>query len=285
MLGGRRGSSGNLKVLSATILRVTTSEPSAPTQPSTVLAQAANRVPEIAAIFWVTKALTTAMGESASDFLVRAMPPEIAVVLGAAAFAAALTIQLRAGRYVAWRYWFAVSMVGVFGTMCADVVHVGLGVPYAISTCAFAVALAAVFVLWSASEKTLSIHSIRTRRRELFYWAAVMATFALGTAAGDLLAVTFHLGYLTAGLVFTAILLVPAIGYRWFGMNAILAFWFAYVMTRPVGASFADWLGQPEERGGLGLGSGRVALVLSLAIVALVVRMTSTQGAERRPLA
>ncbi|WP_426592130.1 hypothetical protein ACPPVS_10045 [Cellulomonas sp. McL0617] len=246
---------------------------------------ALSRVPEVAAIFWVTKALTTAMGESASDFLVRAMPPVLAVLIGAVAFAIAMVIQLRAQRYVVWRYWFAVSMVGVFGTMAADVLHVGLGIPYVVSTAFFAVSLAAVFVLWSASEKTLSIHSIRTRRRELFYWAAVMATFALGTAAGDMVAVTFHLGFLTAGLLFTAVLLVPAIGYRWFGMNGVLAFWFAYVMTRPVGASFADWLGVSPERGGLGLGSGRVALALALVIVALVVRMTFTQRAERRTLA
>ncbi|WP_196804465.1 hypothetical protein [Cellulomonas sp. URHD0024] len=242
-------------------------------------------MPEVAAIFWVTKALTTAMGEAASDFLVRAMAPEIAVLLGAVAFTVALVIQLRAGRYVVWRYWFAVAMVGVFGTMAADVVHVGLGIPYAVSTVAFAIALAAVFGAWRSSEKTLSIHSIHTRRRELFYWAAVMATFALGTAAGDLVAVTLHLGYLAAALVFSALLLVPAIGYRWFGMNAVLAFWAAYVLTRPVGASFADWLGQPPVRGGLGIGSGRVALVLSLAIGALVVRMTLTQREDRRPLA
>ncbi|WP_421733639.1 hypothetical protein [Cellulomonas sp.] len=263
---------------------MTTSEPIAVRSPDAI-ARAASRVPEVAAIFWLTKALTTAMGESASDFLVRAMPPEVAVLLGAVAFAVALTIQLRARRYVVWRYWFAVSMVGVFGTMAADVVHVGLGVPYAVSTTFFAAALAAVFVLWSATEKTLSIHSIRSRRRELFYWAAIMTTFALGTAAGDLLAVTFHLGYLAAGLVFGAILLIPAVGYRWFGMSGVLAFWFAYVMTRPVGASFADWLGVPAERGGLGLGSGRVALALSLAIVVLVMRMTVEQRTERRPLA
>jgi uncharacterized membrane-anchored protein len=266
------------------IRRVTTRES---TTSATVgeLGGAASRVPEVAAIFWVTKALTTAMGESASDFLVRAMAPELAVGLGAVAFAVALLIQLRAGRYVVWRYWFAVSMVGIFGTMAADVVHVGLGVPYLVSTTGFAGVLAAVFVLWSRSERTLSIHSIRTRRRELFYWAAVVSTFALGTAAGDLLAVTFHLGYLAAGLVFSVLLAVPAIGYRWFGMNGVLSFCSAYVLTRPVGASFADWLGVSAARGGLGLGSGRVALVLSVAIVALVVRMTVVQRAERRALA
>ncbi|MEZ0448685.1 COG4705 family protein [Cellulomonas sp. ICMP 17802] len=263
---------------------MTTSEPTA-TRSTTSLTDAASKVPEVTAIFWAAKALTTAMGESSSDFLVRAMPPELAVLLGAAALGVALVLQLRAPRYVPWRYWLAVSMVGVFGTMAADVVHVGLGIPYEVSTAFFAVTLAAVFVLWHRTEGTLSIHSIRTARREWFYWAAVMATFALGTAAGDLLAVTFHLGYLAAGLVFSVLLLVPAIGYRWFGLNAILAFWWAYVLTRPVGASFADWLGVSPDRGGLGLGSGRVALVLAVAIAALVVRMTSADRAERQRLA
>lgn len=261
-----------------------TSEPTI-AQEHRPLTEAPSRVPEVTVIFWATKALTTAMGESASDFLVRAMPPELAVLFGAVAFATALTIQFRARRYVVWRYWFAVAMVGVFGTMAADVVHVGLGVPYGVSTAVFAVALAAVFLGWAASEKTLSIHSIRSGRRELFYWAAVMATFALGTAAGDLLAVSAHLGYLAAALAFSAILVIPAIGFRWLGMNGVLAFWFAYVMTRPVGASFADWWGVPPERGGLDLGSGRVALVLGLAIVALVVHMTRTERIERRTLA
>jgi uncharacterized membrane-anchored protein len=260
---------------------VTTGEPTA-VRPTTPLTEALSRVPEVTAIFWVTKALTTAMGESSSDYLVRAMPPELAVLLGAVGLAVALVLQLRSGRYVPWRYWLAVSMVGVFGTMAADVVHVGLGVPYAVSTVAFALGLGAVFVLWHRSEGTLSIHSIRTTRRELFYWATVMATFALGTAAGDLAAVTLHLGYLAAGLLFSAVLLVPAVGYRWLGLGAIPAFWFAYVMTRPVGASFADWFGVSAERGGLGLGSGPVALVLAVAIVALVVRMSATRATARR---
>jgi uncharacterized membrane-anchored protein len=262
--------------------RVTTGEPTA-TRPTGARAHAPSRVPEVVAIFWVTKALTTAMGESASDYLVRAMPPVLAVLLGFAGLTVAAVIQLRAGRYVPWRYWLAVSMVGVFGTMAADVVHVGLGVPYAVSTVAFAAGLAAVFVLWFRFEGTLSVHSIVTPRREAFYWAAVMATFALGTAAGDMVAVTLHLGYLAAGLLFSALLLVPAVGYRWFGLNAVVAFWFAYVLTRPVGASFADWFGVSAERGGLGLGSGPVALVLAAAIAALVLRMTWT--ARRVPVA
>lgn len=257
---------------------VTTREPTA-TPATDGFVGAASKVPEVAAIFWVTKALTTAMGESSSDFLVRAMPPELAVLLGAAGLSVALIVQLRAPRYVPWRYWLAVAMVGVFGTMAADVVHVGLGIPYTVSTAAFAAVLGATLWLWHRTEGTLSIHSIRTLRREWFYWATVMATFALGTAAGDLVAVRLHLGYLAAGLLFTALLLVPAIGYRWFGMNAVAAFWVAYILTRPVGASFADWLGVSPARGGLGLGSGPVALVLTAGIVALVVRMSVTDRA------
>ncbi|MEN0130549.1 MAG: hypothetical protein AAGC49_13980 [Brevundimonas sp.] len=233
-----------------------------------------NTVPAVTALFWATKAMTTAMGESASDFFVRATAPELAVVGGFCAFVLALVLQLRARRYDAWRYWLAVSMVGVFGTMAADVVHVGLGIPYIVSTPAFALFLAAVFATWWRTEGTLSVHEIDTRRRELFYWAAVVGTFALGTAAGDLVAVTFNLGYLASGFVFAALILVPYVGYRTRRMGEVLAFWFAYVLTRPVGASFADWLGQPPSRGGLGLGSGWVALVLAVGIAVAVVAMT-----------
>ena len=143
------------------------------------------------AFFWIVKALTTAMGESTSDFLVHSLVPEIAVVLGGIAFVVALYVQFAKDRYVPWAYWLAVAMVGVFGTMCADVLHVGLGIPFIASTIFFAIVLAAVFWTWQRSEGTLSIHSVRTPRRELFYWAAVLGTFALGTAAGDLTAVTF----------------------------------------------------------------------------------------------
>ncbi|MEO8888647.1 MAG: hypothetical protein ABI301_06020, partial [Jatrophihabitantaceae bacterium] len=144
--------------------------------------EAAVKVPAITAYFWLVKALTTAFGESASDFMVHSMSPVVAVLIGFLAFSAALLLQLRAPRYVAGRYWFAVAMVGVFGTMAADVLHVGLGVPYLVSTILFVLVLAAVFVTWQATEHTLSIHSINTGRRELFYWAAVVSTFALGTA-------------------------------------------------------------------------------------------------------
>jgi uncharacterized membrane-anchored protein len=238
-----------------------------------------SKVPEVTALFWVVKALTTGMGESTSDFLVHKLVPEIAVVIGGIAFVVALFLQLSSDRYVPWRYWLAVAMVGVFGTMCADVLHVGLGVPYIASTVFYAIVLALVFRTWHRVEGTLSIHSITTERRELFYWAAVLATFALGTAAGDLTAVTFGLGFFASGLLFAAIIAIPALGYFRFGMNAILAFWFAYVVTRPLGASFADWLAVSSARGGLALGTGLVSFVLAAMIAGLVWFLSAT-GAD-----
>ena len=236
-----------------------------------------SKVPEVTAFFWIVKALTTGMGESTSDFLVHRIVPEIAVVIGGIGLVVALAIQFSAREYVAWKYWFAVAMVGVFGTMAADVLHVGLGIPYIASTIFYAVVLAVVFRAWYLTEGTLSIHSIRTPRRELFYWAAVLATFALGTAAGDLTAVTFGLGYFASGLMFAAIIAIPAVGYWRFGMNSILAFWFAYVVTRPLGASFADWLAVSSKRGGLALGTGEVSLALAALIAGFVVYLTITR--------
>ncbi len=235
-----------------------------------------SKVPEITAYFWVVKALTTGMGESTSDFLVHSMVPEIAVVLGAIAFSVAIYLQFKKDRYVPWAYWLAVAMVGVFGTMAADVLHVGLGVPYIASTIFYAIVLYFVFRIWYRMEGTLSIHSIRTPQREVFYWAAVLATFALGTAAGDLTAVTFGFGYFGSILLFAAIIAIPAVGYFRFGMNSILAFWFAYVVTRPLGASVADWLAVSHQRGGLALGTGPVSLVLAAAIAGLVAYLSST---------
>jgi uncharacterized membrane-anchored protein len=245
--------------------------------PSTSSAGLALRVPQITAWFWVVKGLSTAMGESTSDFLVHAMPPAAAVLLGFAGFAIAMALQFSRRRYAAWSYWFAVVMVGVFGTMAADVLHVGLGVPYLASTALYAVALGAVFIIWQRAEHTLSIHSIDTQRRELFYWAAVASTFALGTAVGDVTALTFHLGYLGSMALFGCVILVPAIGYWKFKWNAILAFWFAYIVTRPLGASFADWLGKARTAKGLGFGAGHASLVLSALIVVVVAYLASTQ--------
>ena len=227
------------------------------------------KVPELTLVFWAVKLLSTAMGESTSDYLVFHINPYVAVVAGCLGLLVALTLQLRVARYGAPVYWLAVVMVAVFGTMAADVMHVVLGIPYLVSSASLALALAVVFVAWWRTEHTLSIHRIDTPRRELFYWATVMATFALGTAAGDLTAATFGLGYPRSAVLFAILFAVPALGYRFLGWNEIAAFWTAYVITRPLGASVADWLGKPFL-GGLGLGDARVAVVLTAFIVLLV---------------
>src|SRR5579862_4272580 len=236
--------------------------------------QFVRKVPEITAIFWIAKLLTTAMGESTSDYFVFRINPYIAVILGGIVFAVALAIQFSARKYIPWVYWFAVTMVAVFGTMAADVLHIQLHVPYTVSTILFAIILALVFITWQKSEKTLSIHTVNNPRRELFYWAAVLATLALGTAAGDWTATTVGLGYFSSGLLFGGIILIPAIGYWLFGLNEILSFWFAYVITRPLGASFADWFGKSKAVGGRGYGDGIVAAVLTALIIACVTYMT-----------
>ncbi|MFC0440008.1 hypothetical protein [Kutzneria buriramensis] len=228
------------------------------------------RVPEITAYFWIAKGLSTALGESASDYLVSALSPIPAVLLGFVGFVVSLVVQFAMRRYRAWAYWFAVAMVGVFGTMAADVLHVGFGVPYTLSALLYGIVLFAVYLLWYRVERTLSVHTIDSARRELFYWAAVVATFALGTAAGDLTAVTFDLGYLGSVVLFAVVIAVPAVGHRWLRWNPIFSFWFAYVVTRPLGASVADWLGKPVDVGGLGLGGGAVSVVLTVLIAAVV---------------
>ncbi len=232
------------------------------------------KVPEITIFFWVIKILTTAMGEATSDYSVHAIDPVIAVCLGFIAFVIAMALQLRADRYKAPIYWLAVVMVAVFGTMCADVLHVRFNVPYAVSTTGFAVVLAAVFLTWHRVEGTLSIHSIFTLRRELFYWAAVLATFAMGTALGDMTAYVFHLGFFSSGLLFTFLFAIPGLAYRFAGANAVLSFWTAYVLTRPMGASYADWLGVPTSLGGLDWGRGTVAIIFTIPIVILVGYLT-----------
>ncbi|UKA63494.1 hypothetical protein [Arthrobacter sp. FW306-04-A] len=233
-----------------------------------------SKVPEVTLLFWVVKILTTGMGETTSDFLVHRFEPEIALSLGFVALLISLVLQFSVRRYIPWVYWTAVAMVSVFGTMAADAVHVGLGVPYLASTLFFTVVLAVVFLLWHRREKTLSIHSITTRRRESFYWTAVLTTFALGTATGDLTAYTLGLGYLASGIMFAVCIAVPALAHRRRLLAAIPAFWFAYILTRPLGASFADWTAVSADRGGLDLGTGPVSLVLAAAIVALVAFLT-----------
>src|SRR5215472_2648166 len=238
---------------------------------------AASKVPLITAYFWIIKLLSTAMGEATSDYMVRTINPVIAVLLGFTGFVIAMVLQFRAKAYNAWIYWLAVVMVAVFGTMAADVLHIKFGVPYTASTAFYAVVLAVIFVLWYRTEGTLSIHSIRTPRRELFYWATVLATFALGTATGDLTARTLNLGYLTSGIWFSIAFAAVAVAHWKFRLNPILAFWIAYVLTRPVGASFADYIAFPHSVGGLGVGHGQVALALTVVIVILVGYLAVTR--------
>ncbi len=222
------------------------------------------------------------MGEATSDYSVHAIDPVIAVTLGFCGFVVALALQFWVRRYIAWTYWLAVVGVGVFGTMAADVLHVRFDVPYAISSILYAGVLVAVFVAWGKTEHTLSFHTIDTPRREAFYWAAVVATFAMGTALGDLTATTFGLGYFASGLLFAAVITIPAVGYTRFGWNAIFSFWFAYVATRPLGASFADWMSKPKSVGGLGLGDGPVALALTVLIFGFVAYLAVTRRDVQR---
>ncbi len=241
------------------------------------------KVPRITPYFWAIKLLSTALGEATSDYLVHSYNPYLAVIGGFVAFVVAMAIQLAMPVYRPVAYWFAVVMVAVFGTMAADVLHIQFGVPYFASTVVFAVLLVGVFAVWQQTEGTLSVKSIDTRRRELFYWAAVLATFAMGTAIGDLAAYTAGLGFLTAGIIFAVVITIPALAYRYLGLNSIVAFWSAYIVTRPLGASFADWTGKTHRAHGLGLGDGPVSFVLTAAIIGLVVYLTVTRKDRQLP--
>ncbi len=240
------------------------------------------KVPAVTAAFWVTKALSTGMGEAASDFLANSvLGPAVAVPLALVALVLALRWQLRSDRYRPHVYWTAVSMVAVFGTMAADAVHL-VGVPYVASTIFYGLVLAGVLTAWQRSEGTLSIHSITSARRERFYWATVLATFALGTAAGDMTAASFGWGYLASGVLFAVLIALPALAAWRTQLSRVGIFWTAYVLTRPLGASFADWFGKPVRDTGLGYGDGTVTAVMLLAIVAMVAGLTV---AAREPAA
>jgi uncharacterized membrane-anchored protein len=254
---------------------------------SMLLRRTARKVPQITVFFWIVKVITTALGESTSDYLVYHINPYLAVTLGFAVFVVALAVQFGVKAYNAWIYWLAVTMVAIFGTMAADVTHVVLGVPYLYSTGFFAICLIIVFALWGSVEKTLSIHSITTVRREAFYWLTVVVTFALGTAAGDMTAYTLKLGFLASGLLFAGV--IAAIGIVHYAVlsrqeqagrrsrNAVFAFWAAYVFTRPLGASFADWFGKPRSFGGLGWGDGVVSAVLTAFLIGFVWYLSATK--------
>ena len=245
------------------------------------------KVPEITLIFWVIKILTTGMGEAASDYFGQTSRV-LGAIVGTSGLAAAMWLQLKSRRYRAPTYWFAVGMVAVFGTMAADALHLFLGLSYYVTSALYGLVVAGLFVVWHRAEGTLSIHSITSVRRERFYWCTVLATFALGTAVGDLTGLTLHLGFFASGLLFLGLILIPLIAWR-LGLNPVIAFWTAYVLTRPLGASFADWLAKPPSvGGGLGYGEGTVTVVSLAFIIGLVAYVARTesslQGAPDRGL-
>ncbi len=219
-------------------------------------------------MFWVVKILTTAGGEATSDYLKiygNFVGGGVELVL----FLLGLALQFGTRRYRAFAYWFLAYAIAIIGTGVADFLHLDVGIPYAGTTLLWAAILAVIFWTWHHNEGTLSIHSITTQRRECYYWATVFATFALGTALGDYTAIALNLGYLSSGILFGIAILIPAAAWR-LGLNGIAAFWMAYVVTRPLGASFADYISKPRNQSGIGFSDGPTALVLTVAVVALV---------------
>ncbi len=233
------------------------------------------KVPEITLMFWVIKLWTTGMGEATSDFLGDKSVP-IGGAIGILGTILALYLQLRQDRYRAPYYWFLVAMIAVSGTMIADAIHDALSISYPITTIGFGALAALMFFRWHRSEGTLSIHSIDTRRREWFYWLAVYFSFALGTAAGDMTATTLNLGFGDSILLFSVVMLIPLVLWR-LGVNPIFTFWFAYVDTRPIGASFSDWFGKPHNISGLNFGDGHTALIGWILFLAVVAGVTLTK--------
>ena len=237
-----------------------------------------NKVPEVTIFFWIIKVLCTTVGETFSDFLNVNLGMGLAgpsVVMGVL-LATILALQFRARRYVPGIYWLTVVLISVFGTLVTDNLTDAMGVPLELSTILFSIALAVTFGAWYARERTLSIHSIYTTGREAFYWLAILFTFALGTAAGDLMAESLGLGYLTTGLIVAGVITCTAIAWR-LGLDAVLSFWIIYILTRPLGASLGDLLSQPPENGGLGLGAAGTSLIFLSAILMTVVFLSLTK--------
>ncbi len=241
-----------------------------------------NKVPEVTLYFWVIKVLCTTVGETAADLLNTNLGlglTNTTYVMGAL-LVAALVVQFRYHRYVPSVYWLAVVLISIVGTLITDNLTDNLGVSLVITTIAFAIVLALVFAVWWLSERTLSIHTIFTRRREAFYWLAVLFTFALGTAAGDLAAERINLGYALSAAMFGGMIAVVAVAHFRFRLNAVLAFWIAYILTRPLGASLGDWMSQPRQAGGLALGTVVTSVLFLTAIAVVVVYLSITRRDE-----
>jgi len=236
------------------------------------------RVPAVGFSFWMTTILAAGTGEVVSDYLGLTLSHALAAGIGLLGLVAALAAQLSRPRYVAWAYWFAVAMAAVFGTLVADALHFLLGVPTALSAAMCAAALAVIFGAWYLREGNLSFNSISTRRREAFSWAAVLATFAMGTAVADISALALHLGFLVSGLIFTVVFAIALAARRLTGIPEVVAFWFAYLVTRAIGASYTSWLALPRDDSGLNLGPGTVGAVLALVVACLVAYLSFSKS-------
>jgi uncharacterized membrane-anchored protein len=235
-----------------------------------------NRVPEVTIYFWIIKIMATTVGETAADFLAFTVNLGLAntsYVMGGLLLVVLLN-QFRLKRYVPLSYWFVVVLVSILGTLITDRLVDEFGVSLMTTNIVFSISLVIVFALWYLNEKTLAMHSINTVKRELYYWAAILLTFALGTSAGDYLAEASGLGYAQAGLVFGAAIALVTAGYYYFHVNAVLAFWLAYILTRPLGASIGDLLSQPHTAGGLGWGTTGTSVVFLCVIASLVIYLS-----------
>lgn len=241
-----------------------------------------NRVPKVTLDFWLVKLMAVTMGETAADYLAvnLGLGLTLTSLIMSLVLVLALGIQFSQRRYVPWSYWLAVVLISVVGTLVTDNLVDNFGVKLMTTTIAFIAALVMTFLLWFRMEGTLSIHSIFTIRREAFYWLIILFTFALGTAVGDLVAEQFGLGYFSTGILFGLIILSLSIGYFLLGLDSILAFWLVYIFTRPVGASFGDFLSQPHQYGGLGLGTIVTSVIFLGVIAAIVAYMTFTHEGE-----
>jgi uncharacterized membrane-anchored protein len=238
-----------------------------------------NKVPKITLYFWIIKILCTTVGETAADFLNTKLNLGLTgttLVMGALLLIA-LFFQFRSGKYLPTYYWVAVVLISVVGTLITDNLTDNLGISLITTTIVFAIVLALVFSIWYWVEKTLSIHKIDTMRRESFYWLTILFAFALGTASGDLLAETFKLGYALSAVIFAGMIGMVFIGYKYFKLNEILAFWVAYILTRPLGASIGDFLSQSKKDGGLGLGTAITSAIFLTAILITVIFLTRTK--------
>ena len=241
-----------------------------------------NRVPRVTADFWLIKLMAVTMGETAADYLAVQLGFGLVMtsILMTAVLIAALFWQFSQKRYVPAPYWLSVVLISIVGTLITDNLVDNFHVPLLVTTSFFAVALAITFLAWFQTEKTLSIHAVFTTRREAFYWLAILFTFALGTAAGDLVAEQFALGYLATGILFGMIIVSLSIGYFFLGLDGILGFWLVYILTRPLGASFGDLLSQPTQYGGVGLGTIITSAIFLLIIIAVVAYMTLRHRGE-----